>query len=154
MIGGIINSVVGAINAAKQRKLEREGMNLQQNQSFEQSQLDRSRLQLDQQGAEQGAQSDAYRKAILGALGANMQDVGYSAEGGFAGGLRPSAIGAEGKAAVKMLGEQAMGALGRGPAPRPELEPYRRIQIVNQKNYKAPLVPGLQPGVTPKNPNT
>lgn len=131
---GIGSLISGIVNGRAQRKLDEKGLNLQQNQLYEQSQQDRARLGIDQQKAEQGAQSDAYRKAVLSALGMNMQDVSYSPDGGFMGGLRPSAFGAEGKAAAKALNPLAMGQLTT-PQPRPELEPYQRIKIGDQQPY-------------------
>ena len=94
--------------------------------------------------AEQRTQSDAYRKAILAALTGGTQDVTYSPEKGFMGGLRPSALGAGGQAAAKMLGSQAMTQLST-PQARPDLDPYERIKIGDQRAYEDPTV-GDKPG--------
>jgi hypothetical protein len=97
-----------------------------------------------QQTQERTLQSDAYRKALMAALGLNVQDVGYSKEGGFSGGLRPSALGAQGQQAAQVLSGQAQHAL-ESPEARPELDAYTRFKIGDQQAYQDPTV-GKKPG--------
>jgi hypothetical protein len=76
----------------------------------------RVQLQIQQQEAAQREQADAYRKALLGALGSNIQDVSLDRSGfhsdiptiSFQGGLRPSALGQTGRDAASVLERQAM----------------------------------------------
>lgn len=142
-LGGVASSIIGAVGAAKQRKLEREQLASQQGANFETAQQQRARLLMDQQTQERTLQTDAYRKALMGALGQNVQDVSFGAGEGpatrpnfntnvpnvaFSGGLRPSALGTGGKEAAAALRAQAMQAL-LNPEARPTLDPYQQTVI-------------------------
>ena len=133
----IAQTIANIVNSAKDRKVQREALAMQQNIAANQSQLDAANLRLTQRGDERTAQSDAYRKALMAALGAGTEDVGYSREGGFTGGLRPSALGEGGQAAAAALGPLAMNQL-TNPELRPGLDAFQRINIGNQKPYEAP----------------
>lgn len=80
----------------------------------------RAQLDLKQREDARTGQGDAYKKALQSALAMNMQDAKISGLDPsipmvhFSGGARPSAIGAEGKAAAGALNKQAMERLLAG----------------------------------------
>lgn len=76
-------------------------------------------LDLQQRAFGQQSQSDAYKKALAGALAMNLKDVNIDMPSRIpkftiSGGLRPSAIGEEGRAAGTELNKQAMLKLMNG----------------------------------------
>jgi hypothetical protein len=127
-----------------------------QNRDYEAAQVERARLQLEQQQQEQRAQSNAYQLALRSALGMNMQDVSFGGSGhrttgsgqipnmSFSGGMRPSALGMEGRETARVARSQAMQQL-LTPQARPQLDPYNRIQIGDQQAYQDPTQ-GHDPG--------
>lgn len=98
----------------------------------ENAQQGRANLQINQKEAERAALNDAYKNAIRSALALNMQDssvVGLP-KGvpniSFSGGMRPSAIGAEGKAAASALNNSAMQSL---------LHPDKSMELAPQQHF-------------------
>lgn len=101
--------------------------------------LDRADLDLKRRLDARLGQSDAYEKAIQGALGKNIQDVHMDRPSGipnisFTGGSRPSAIGPEGRAAASELNKQAMLKLMSGES----YDPLPAFERVNAPEYKKP----------------
>jgi len=87
--------------------------------NYEDALIARGGLDLDQRENTRDAQTDAYLKAMKSALAMNMRDASFNRPKGVAdihlgGGARPSAIGAEGKAAAELMNRQAMDALMNG----------------------------------------
>lgn len=79
----------------------------------------RNNADLAQRRFAEESQSDAYKKAMLGALGMNVQDAHFNRpagvpDTGMTGGLRPSALGTQGRAAAGVLNGQAMKRLTDG----------------------------------------
>lgn len=118
---GIIGSVGSGIAGGLQKGREAENAAAQDAASFAQreaaakeaSLMNRAGLDLSQRGFAQQSQGDAYQKALKSALAMNLQDANIQLPSritkfNITGGLRPSAIGAEGKAAATELNKQAM----------------------------------------------
>ena len=111
-----------------------------ENAAKENSLMGRAGLDLQQRGFGQQSQSDAYKKALMSALAMNMQDSQVSGvpKGipviNFSGGMRPSAIGAEGKAAAGELQKQAMLKLMNGE----KFDPLPAYQGTAAPVYKKP----------------
>jgi hypothetical protein len=131
--GSVIKLAAPAISsmaqAATSNRSEKNTNNIITARDAEQAALDRARLALDQSrhGLDQTqdartAESDAANKAIRSALLMNMQDASFDRSGfktpvanvSFSGGLRPSALGAEGLEAAKLLNNSAMKDLMAG----------------------------------------
>lgn len=79
----------------------------------------RAALELAQQQDQRAQQNDAYKNAIRSALALNVKDATFSRPNGIpniavTGGLRPSALGAEGHAAADVMNKKAMNALLNG----------------------------------------
>jgi hypothetical protein len=143
-LGGKIMGTAGDVASGieKGRASERAGENefnmgqdrnkIVASQNYEQGLENRAALEMKQQQAGQEYQGSAYRQALLGALGKNLQDVSLGGVPSdvpvvsFGGGLRPSAIGPEGRAAAALLNQKAMANLQAGMhnTPLPELEKF------------------------------
>ncbi len=106
---------------------------LQAQQDFENALENRAALELKQQLSGQDYQGNAYRQAMIGALGKNVQDVTLGGVPSdvpvvqFKGGLRPSAVGPEGRAAASLLNEKAMKNLvdGMKTTALPDIERFK-----------------------------
>ena len=106
---------------------------LQAQQDFENALENRAALELKQKTEGQSYQGNAYHQAMLGALGKNIQDVTLGGVPGdvpvvqFKGGLRPSAMGPEGRAAAALLNQKAMSDLQNGMqlSSLPEIERFK-----------------------------
>jgi hypothetical protein len=88
-------------------------------QSEFQNSVIRNQQDLRQRDFANESQSDAYHKAMISALGMNVQDASITRPAGvpdtaMRGGLRPSALGTEGRAAAGMLHGKAMERLQNG----------------------------------------
>lgn len=118
-----------AYQTSQNRKVSKAELAFQQQQFLEKAQSDRATLG-------RSLQADAYRKALMGVLASNVTDVGYSREGGFAGGLRPSALGMQGREAGGLLASQALASLAK-----PETARFSRLQANPGGGGGAP-VPG------------
>jgi hypothetical protein len=124
---GIIGGVASGIAGGAQKGREAQNTAAQdaaqfaqrENAAKESSLMGRAGLDLQQRGFTQQSQGDAYQKALKSALAMNMKDVTLDmpsriSKFNFSGGLRPSALGAEGKAAAGELNKQAMLKLMNG----------------------------------------
>lgn len=127
MIADVAGSVGSSLASGAQKGRETQnvaaqdkaGFQLAERKAAEDALMGRQDLDLKQRGFKRDAQTDAYRKALQGALGKNVQDVSLSMPAGipkfsFGGGLRPSALGQEGRDAATELNRQAMQALMAG----------------------------------------
>ena len=88
-------------------------------QRVENALMNRGQLDLQQRQFGLTSQNNAYRNALLSSLMKNMKDVSMARPEGiptmsFSGGARPSAFGAEGKAAAEAMNRRAMEALING----------------------------------------
>ena len=108
------------------------------NQNYEDALLGRAGLDLKQRQFSQDSQNNAYKNAIRSALGMNLQDVTL---GGvpkdvpvieFKGGLRPSAMGPQGRAAAALLNQKAMASLMNGET----FDPLPAIRDFTPSDYK------------------
>jgi hypothetical protein len=127
VIGGVGATLGGMADASAKNRAADTQVNIQRDtqgiaaaRDFENAQQNRAKLELDQQEADRTASTDAYKKALKSALALNMSDVHMNRPQGvpvmeFAGGSRPSAIGAQGKAAAELMNNQAMQHLMDGP---------------------------------------
>lgn len=93
--------------------------------------VERAKLEMAQKQDQRTAQSDSFQKVLRGQLAHNLQDVGVNRPYGvptveYSGGLRPSAIGEEGRNAGELLSKQAMLSLMNGEqfTPLPGMESF------------------------------
>jgi hypothetical protein len=115
VIDGIGNAVQAGAGVAGDLAKGREAGR----QSEFQNSVVRNQQDLRQRQFANESQSDAFHKSMLGALGMNVQDASINRPDGvpntsMSGGLRPSALGMEGRAAAGMLHGQAMKRLHDG----------------------------------------
>jgi hypothetical protein len=109
-------------------------MALQAQGQEESSAQGRARIEMDQKESSRDALNDAYKNALRSSLAMNMQDsmVGGLPKGvpniSFGGGARPSAIGAEGKAAAGALNASAMRSL---------MNPESLTPMAKQRHFSA-----------------
>lgn len=101
--------------------------------NFDRALLGRAELELRQRQDQRTAQQDAYKQALRSALAKNMQDVSFDRSGfrtnvptiSFAGGARPSALGAEGRQAAGEMNNRALQQLMNPQAFTPVPAPQR-----------------------------
>lgn len=116
ILRGVSGNAAGAIGGMAKAGAEgREKGREQEMQNY----AIRNNVDLNQRRFQEESQSDAYKKAMLGALGMNVQDAHFNRpagvpDTGMTGGLRPSALGMQGRAAAGVLNSQAMKRLTDG----------------------------------------
>jgi len=131
--GTAASSIASGIQANREKKnknaADQAAFNLQERNAAENALQNRAGIDLQQRAFSQGAQTDAYKKALQSALAMNVQDAKISRPPGmnqfnFTGGLRPSALGEQGKLAAETMNKLAMEKLMNGEkfAPLPALE--------------------------------
>lgn len=129
-VAGIAGDVAGSL--AKGRETGRDKENAQtitQDQlrlaaarEFEDARMNRADLDLKRRADGRVATENNFRNSLLGALAKNMQDGSFNRPDGvptiaLSGGLRPSALGVEGRAAGEALNAQALKSLLEGEDP-------------------------------------
>lgn len=112
---------------------------LNEREGAEQALQGRGALDLRQREFAQGSQTDAFKKALSSAILKNLQDVSVNRPQGvptiaFKGGLRPSAMGTEGREAASLMNKLAMEKLASGEK-FAALPPIQRLQA---PEYKKP----------------
>jgi hypothetical protein len=132
-------SVLGAL--AKGKQSGREGENAaatsqadfaqKERAAVEAAQLNRGQLDIQQKQQTQGSQNNAFTQALRSSLAMNMKDVSANRPKGvpnisFSGGLRPSALGAEGRKAAGSMNTLAQGKLDAGGDQFDALPPIER----------------------------
>lgn len=133
LASGMTKDRAGQNDAAQQAAM----FKLQEARGAEDALMNRQALDLRQRQFGQESQTDAYKKAIMGALAKNLQDVSATRPAGiptisFGGGARPSALGAEGRAAGDLLNKQAMQSLLSGQK-FDQLPPIERLSAPQYK---------------------
>lgn len=126
-IAGIAGGVAGSFAKGREAGRDKENsqamtqdaLRLQAARDLENAMMNRAELELKQKGDKRSSQEDSFRKSILGALTKNMQDGSFNRPEGvpnisLSGGMRPSALGVEGRAAGEELNKQAMLSLLNG----------------------------------------
>lgn len=123
LIGGVASGLAGGMqkgreaeNAANFNAAE---FAQRENAMKEAAGMNRAQMDLARRGFSQQSQGDAYQKALKSALALNLKDASINLPSripkfNISGGLRPSAIGAEGQAAAGELNKQAMTKLMGG----------------------------------------
>lgn len=127
MTPGTVGSVAGGLAAGAEKGRGQENLANQNTANFLQNEsqqreaalMNRGGLDLQQRKFSQDSESNAYKKAMQSALGMNMKDVTLQRPEGipmfeYQGGARPSAFGAEGKAASEQMNKLAMQKLMSG----------------------------------------
>jgi hypothetical protein len=123
-------------NAARDREVSMQELQMHETQGAEENLQARERLRLDQQVAERDAEERDYRSALIGAIGRNTQDVSFDRTGfqsnvptlSFSGGLRPSVVGEQGRANATLMETAASRRLAN-PEARTTLPPMERIRF-------------------------
>jgi hypothetical protein len=123
----VISSTTGALAAGKQAGREAENLNakdtaafkLRESEGHEDALQGRANLDLRQRGFGMDSQNNAFGNAIRAALLKNMQDVSMDRPEGiptmsFKGGMRPSALGTEGREAAALMHSLSMDKLKSG----------------------------------------
>lgn len=139
-LGGVLSGVGDAMSANREgqmgRDLSRDAIRLREAEGFEANQQNRAKLLLEQQASERAAQSDAFRKALIGKLTANAQDATFDrsqfnnvSDIRLNGGLRLADLNREAGSALE---SQAMKAL-LTPEKRPEMAPIERTTPTPEK---------------------
>lgn len=144
---GLIGSVASGLAGGAQKGREGQNNNAiqqalfaqQENQNKYRAGVENAGIDLERRKFAQGSQSDAYKKAIQSALGMNLQDAHVNRPKGvpnisYSGGLRPSALGAEGRAASSELNKQAMLKLMNGE----KFDELPQYQGTAAPTYKGP----------------
>lgn len=137
-VAGIAGDVAGALGKGREAGRDKENaqamtmdaMRLQALRDFENAQMNRADLELKQKGDSRAATENNFRNSLLGALAKNMQDGSFNRPEGvptiaLSGGLRPSALGVEGRAAGEALNAQALRSLLEGEKYSPVAAPER-----------------------------
>lgn len=101
--------------------------------------MNRAGLDLRQRDFAQGSQNNAYKNALLSSMAMNMKDVSANRPKGiptisFGGGMRPSALGAEGRAAAALMNKKSMASLENGE----QFEKLPAFEAVGAAEYKKP----------------
>lgn len=137
ILGGA-GSVIGAMGgAATQNRGSEANFAQQAMRDHENALINREVLKLRQAEDSRTTEEDNFRKALVSALGMNMQDAKFSREGfrspvaniSFSGGARPSALGTQGREAASLLNNQALQRLMAGPPERTELPALERAEM-------------------------
>jgi hypothetical protein len=136
MLSGVTEGMTANRTEQDQRALAQDQMRMQAAGMETSTQATRAQIQMQQQEAAQREQADAYRKALLGQMAANMQDVSLDRSGfqsdiptiSFSGGMRPSVIGALGREAGSTLSTQALDRL-QNPTQAEALPTYTAPQL-------------------------
>jgi hypothetical protein len=111
-IAGTAGSVIGAMgDQAGQNRSERDIAERAFSTDFERAAMGRADIDLARRGESREAEIDAYKKALRSALALNMGDVSIDRSQfksqvpniQFGGGMRPSAIGPQGRQAAELL---------------------------------------------------
>lgn len=126
-VAGMAGDIAGAVGKGREEGRDKENaqtmnqdaMRLQAMRDFENATMNRSDLELKQKGDSRQATESNFRNALLGALAKNMQDGSFNRPDGvptiaLSGGLRPSALGLEGRAAGEAMSAKALQSLLNG----------------------------------------
>lgn len=123
LIGAAGSALAGGADAAAsnreaktQNLMVRDQLGMQGARDFENQQQYRAELQMKQLEAQRALEADAYRKALKSALALNMKDAAFDRPSNvptlrFSGGSRPSALGAEGAQAARLMNNKSLQAL-------------------------------------------
>lgn len=137
VLSGVGDAMTVNREASNDRALTTDALRMRDAQNFEDAQQRRAQLLLEQQEGERRAQSDAFRKAIIGKYTANAGNAVFDrskfnnvSDIHLNGGLQLSDINREAGSALE---SQAMRAL-LTPEKRPELAPIERTQPTPEKS--------------------
>lgn len=126
--GGAKGAAEGRMSEAE-LQLARDNQRLAAERDFQNSLMDRSRLDMEQRQFSRSARGSDASDALRGALLKNLQDAKFDRPEGIpmismGGGLRPSALGVEGREVGDVLNQRALAALLAGEkfAPLPALQ--------------------------------
>jgi hypothetical protein len=118
--GSVVGAMGGASTANRgeqdRQNLTRDQVRVQEAANADRGLLDRAALEIKQRDAERAAQKEQFAMALRSALAMNTKDASFSRPQGipmisFAGGARPSALGAQGREAASLANNQALQAL-------------------------------------------
>lgn len=128
IIGGIAGGRARGRQIEGQERLSQDAIRARMHETLTRGILDRARLGADKAQFELQAPSTRFGQAVRGGLAANVQDVGVQVPEHlrrslvqFTGGLRPSAIGPQGRAAGQRLSELALSRMGQDTFEVPDL---------------------------------
>lgn len=112
--------------------MNRDRIGLQARANFNDAELQRAKLMMEQQAQQREAETLAYRNALKSALAMNMTDASFDRPQGipvlrFNGGARPSAIGQQGRDAAGLMNNIAMRRLME-PEKTYEMSPLEEFQ--------------------------
>ena len=114
-LGGVGQGMTDQRTQQDQRALTQDQLRLSAAAQEANNEGNRAQIQIQQQAAAEREQADAYRKALLAAMALNMQDATFDRSRfqsnvptiSIGGGLRPSALGEQGRRAASVLSQQA-----------------------------------------------
>lgn len=117
--GGLAGGMEKGRQAENVGKLQTADFKAQQAAQREAALMNRAGLDLKQRDFAQGSQNNAYKNALLSSMAMNMKDVSANRPKGiptiaFSGGMRPSAIGPEGRAAAATMNKKSLASLVGG----------------------------------------
>lgn len=131
VLGAMSDSAAANRGAATDVALTQDQQRLQGMRHNEDAVMGRADLELRRRDDTRTGTNNAFRNAVRAAIGKNIQDVSFArppgAEGrGMKGGLRPSALGEEGRAAMALMHDKAMRELMTDPqySQLPEIERF------------------------------
>lgn len=134
---GVVGNLAGARESGRQQANDatilQDQMRQRDIEARENATRDRARIEMDQTQQRRSSLNDAYKQALYSALTMNMKDASLNRPEGIptitmSGGLRPSAIGPQGREAAKILQGHAMRTLLAGGdefSKLPDMERFR-----------------------------